>query len=362
MDLAELVRRRHRPHRRGGDEHPFQPFELSRRTARGQYCGRQHDRVGNRSGAVVLHRAEGRDRDLRQARELEDGAVRRDEVANRYRRCAAGEYEHTLRRRGVAVLERRDRRLDEEAVALERGDDPADRGQLIDKGRLESIPLNHVDRRGQHVVVEDRADRGGIASAGAADCGHLDGERFIRLEVEVAIDRHVEGVALLTSRDHLVREAVRQIVAARGCGRAVRGSDRERHAACRRWRVEADGEGRCRRSGIAFRDRHVGDGQGHRCARVERASGIARRRCRRDEIDAIVVGVDAAAVRSEGGVELRERGCRRGSFEEVGTGAESFAVPDEVDDARQGFGWTRSRAAIASKRRVAEDQRHLAGS
>ena len=272
MDLAELVRRRHRPHRRGGDEHPFQPFELSRRTARGHYCGRQHDRVGNRSGAVLLHRAEGRDRDLRQARELEDGAVRRDEVANRYRRCAAGEYEHTLRRRGVAVLERRDRRLDEEAVALERGDDPADRGQLIDKGRLESIPLNHVDRRGQHVVVEDRADRGGIASAGAADCGHLDGERFIRLEVEVAIDRHVEGVALLTSRDHLVREAVRQIVAARGCGRAVRGSDRERHAACRRWRVEADGEGRCRRSGIAFRDRHVGDGQGHRCARVERAT------------------------------------------------------------------------------------------
>ena len=163
------------------------------------------------------------------------------------------------------------RRRDVETDAGRRG-----RGQLDDERerRGAGIAFDARDvgdrQRRRRVVVDDRAGRLRIGHGRAADVGHVDEQRFVRLGQRVAVHGDREQDRVAACGDHGARHGAGEVIGGRGRG-VVGGRDVEADATRGRRHRQRDDEVQRGGARIAFDHGRVRDGQcGQRRAAVRR--------------------------------------------------------------------------------------------
>src|SRR5690606_17370929 len=177
--------------------HGLQVFELGQSIGRiGQFqrqrhrrgqgmAGRERDHAGvDQLGQRQLVRIGGGDVFVDRALHQHPAAGRRGP-----RRGGGGEHENAFGGGRIAVVLAVGR-LQEEAVVLAAGDDAGGGDRQAVVGRDLAAALDGGDRDRGHVVVEDRAQAGGIGQLGAGGVGQFDGEGLVRLGGGVANHVH----------------------------------------------------------------------------------------------------------------------------------------------------------------------------
>ena len=98
-----------------------------------------------------------------------------------------------------------------------------------------------------------------VSHCGAHDIRYIHKERFVRLDIRVAVNRDAERVRRQSRGNDLIRQALCDVIAVGSCRRIVLCGDVKTHIRSLRRRGQTDCECRSRRSAISFRHCHVID-------------------------------------------------------------------------------------------------------
>ena len=164
---------------------------------------------------------------------------------------------------------------------------------------------NIIDVEYRTVVVLNSARALAIAHGGSGNIRHVHKEGFVRLNVRIAVDRYIEVVSLLPSRDRLVGKISRNVIVIRHRRSIVLGCDIECNATGERGGRQINHKMEGRGTAVALVSRHVTDRKRWEIVILNRPDTltIADRRagCVRDVDEECFVGLDCViAVNRDG--------------------------------------------------------------